>query len=223
MTVSKPSIFLNLWPAEAHELAKQARSTNALKLEPLVRKLQRTTGRRKRDCVNFILRQLEKAPRPGAWTDDEIGQVRELVLSLSVEDVARKIGRSPDAVRCICKRRGLRLRELRCDFFSIHSLAVQMHVRKREIYYWIEQGWLEASRIEQSNSVSYKISPDALQKCLRTHLDELQKRNIRSAAILSVFREYCYTPKHTIGEQLLQVREAKREQEAYESANAFQL
>ncbi|HTF72142.1 MAG TPA: hypothetical protein VK638_56685 [Edaphobacter sp.] len=68
-----------------------------------------------------------------------------------------------------------------------------------------------------------EISPDALQKCLRTHLDELQKRNIRSAAILSVFREYCYTPKHTIGEQLLQVREAKREQEAYESANPFQL
>jgi hypothetical protein len=220
---SKPSLLLNLWPSEAHELAKQARSTNALKLEPLVRKLQRTTGRRKRDCVNFILRQLEKAPRPGAWTDDEIAQVRELVLSHSVEDVARKIGRSADAVRCICKRKGLRLRELRCDFFSIHSLAVQMHVRKQEICYWIEQGWLEASRIEQNNSVSYKISPEALQKCLRTHLDELQKRNISSAAILSVFREYCYAPKHTIGEQLLPVREAKREREAYESANAIRL
>ncbi|HTF61376.1 MAG TPA: hypothetical protein VK638_01550 [Edaphobacter sp.] len=98
-----------------------------------------------------------------------------------------------------------------------------MHVRKQEIYYWIEHGWLEATRIEQNNSVSYKISPEALYK-MPTHASgQASKTKHSSAAILQVFREYCYVPKHTIGEQLLQVREAKREQEAYESANAFQL
>jgi hypothetical protein len=96
-----------------------------------------------------------------------------------------------------------------------------MHVRKKEICHWVEQGWLEATRMEQNHSVTYKISPEALQKCLRTHLDKPQKRNIRSAAIFQVFREYCYVPKHTLGEQLLQVREAKREQAEYESANAL--
>ena len=30
------------------------------------------------------------------------------------------------------------------------------------------------------------------------------------------FLLFCYVPKHTVGEQLLQVREAKREQAAYE-------
>ena len=30
--------------------------------------------------------------------------------------------------------------------------------------------------------------------------------------------QFCYVPKHAVGEQLLQVREAKREQAAYESA-----
>jgi hypothetical protein len=50
-------------------------------------------------------------------------------------------------------------------------------------------------------------------------LPELQKRNIRSSTILSVFNQFCYVPRHTVGEQLLQVREAKREQAAYESAH----
>jgi hypothetical protein len=53
---------------------------------------------------------------------------------------------------------------------------------------------------------------------VREHLYDSQKRNIRSANILAVFQQYCYGPKHTVGEQLLQVREAKREQAAYDSA-----
>jgi hypothetical protein len=56
---------------------------------------------------------------------------------------------------------------------------------------------------------------------LREHLQDLQKRTIRSSTILAVFNQFCYVPKHTVGEQLLQVREAKREQAAYESATLF--
>jgi hypothetical protein len=92
-----------------------------------------------------------------------------------------------------------------------------MHVRKAEIGYWIEQGWLEAVRKDQGRSTCYNISPEALQRCLREHLQDLQKRNIRSSTILAVFNQFCYVPKHTVGEQLLQVREAKREEAAYES------
>jgi hypothetical protein len=42
--------------------------------------------------------------------------------------------------------------------------------------------------------------------------------SICSTTILAVFNQFCYVPKHTVGEQLLQVREAKREQAAYDSA-----
>ena len=56
---------------------------------------------------------------------------------------------------------------------------------------------------------------------MREHLAELKKRNIRSATILAVFNQFFYVPKHTVGEQLLQVRDAKREQAAYESATSF--
>ena len=68
------------------------------------------------------------------------------------------------------------------------SLAAAMHVRKSEITVWIEQGWLEAVREDAARPTSYKISPEALQRCLRGHLPDLQKRNIRSANILAVFQ-----------------------------------
>jgi hypothetical protein len=35
------------------------------------------------------------------------------------------------------------------------------------------QGWLEATKIEGKKGVAYKITPEALQKCLRVHLDQL--------------------------------------------------
>jgi hypothetical protein len=204
------------WPPEAYEVAKEARAANALKLEALIRKLQRKTGRRQRDCALFLLRQIATTSRPQVWSDDEVDKVRDLALTLTTEAIATKIGRSAEAIRCMCKRRRIRLREARCDFFSIHSLAVQMHVRSDEVKYWIAQGWLEAMKIGGNKAISYKITPEALQKCLRLHLDELQKRNVRSSDLIRVFREYCYVPKHTEGEQLLKVREAKREQAAFE-------
>ena len=96
-----------------------------------------------------------------------------------------------------------------------------MHVRKAEIRYWIEQGWLEAVRKDQGRRTCYNISPEALQRCLREHLQDLQKRDIRSSTILAVFNQFCYVPKHTVGAQLLQVREAKREQAARTNQQPF--
>jgi hypothetical protein len=151
--------------------------------------------KRRRDCLVLIHRCAQEQPRRRSWTGEEIDQVRELLIANPVETVASKIGRSTSSVRQLCGRLGIRVRELRCDLFSVNSLAAAMHVRKAEIRCWIEQGWLEAVR---------------------------KDRNIRSATILAVFNQFCYVPKHTVGEQLLQVREAKREQAAYESATLFE-
>jgi hypothetical protein len=104
----------------------------------------------------------------------------------------------------------------------VNSLAAAMPVRKAEIRYWIEQGWLEAVRKDQGRSTFYNISPEALQRCLREHWQDLQKRNIRRSTIFAVFNQFCYVPKHTVGEQLLHAREAKREQAAYESATLLE-
>jgi hypothetical protein len=64
------------WPPEAYELARQAKAANALKFEALIRRLQRKTGRRQRDCAQFLLRQIASTGRPQIWTGDEVDQVR---------------------------------------------------------------------------------------------------------------------------------------------------
>jgi hypothetical protein len=172
--------------------------------------------------VILIHRCVQQKPVRRSWTEEEIDQVRELLVANPIVVVARKVGRSTSSVKHLCSRQGIRIKKLRCDLFSINSLAAAMHVRKAEIVFWIDQGWLDATKEGQGRTVAYLISPEALQRCLREHLQDLQKRNIRSSTILAVFNQFCYVPKHTVGEQLLQVREAKREQAAYESAALFE-
>ena len=162
-----PNRVRQSWSPEAYALARQARSLNFLKIEPLIQKLQQASGRSRRDCLVLIHRCAQEQPRRRSWTEEEIDQVRELLIVNPVETVASKIGRSTSSVRQLCGRLGIRVRELRCDLFSVNSLAAAMHVRKTEIRYWIEQGWLEAVRKDQGRRTCYNISPEALQRCLR--------------------------------------------------------
>jgi hypothetical protein len=80
------------WSPEAYALARQARSLNFLKIEPLIRKLQQASGRSRRDCLVLIHRCAQEQPRRRSWTDEEIDQVRELLIANPVEAVASKIG-----------------------------------------------------------------------------------------------------------------------------------
>ena len=201
------------WSDEAHELARQAKSANILKLAPMIRKLQRISGHRKRECINFILSHMDEKSRLTNWTDNDIDGVRELAPALTTEEIAKKIGRTAESIRCMCKRNGIRLREIRCDVFSISFVAAILHVRHRDVRFWIDQGWLEANITYTDRRKHYQISPEALQKCLRIHKDKLR---ILSLNAFRAYCDYCYVPKHTIGEQLLQVRQAKREQTAFD-------
>ncbi len=207
------------WTVEQQAFAQQARGLNALKLGQHIQKLQMLSGRSKRDCLQLIAGSLQDSNRR-PWKEDEVDQVRELLVVHPIEVVAKKIGRSTIAIRGLCKRRDISLRDLRCDLFSITTLAAIMKVRKTEILYWIEQGWLGATVAGKNCDGPVTISPEALQRCLRVHMASIQKRNVKSATILQVMSDYCYVPKHTVGEQLLQVREAKREHAAYEAATS---
>ena len=202
---------LNPWPAEAYDLARQAKALNFLRIDPLVRKLQAVTHRRRRDCIALIHACTKEGPvGRRAWSEEEIEELRELLITRSIEAAARKLGRSTSAVQNQCSRLGIDIRLLRTDLFSVNGLATALQVRKSEIIFWINAGWLEAQRDGQAKTAPYRITPDALRKCLRERLPELQKRNMQSAKIIAVFSDYCYLSKHTEGEQLLQVREAKR-------------
>jgi hypothetical protein len=47
------------------------------------------------------------------------------------------------------------------------------------------------------------------------HLTDLLKRGIPNLSLFEAYVQYCYSPKHTVGEQLLDVRRDKRERAAF--------
>jgi hypothetical protein len=209
------------WSSKAKEMAAEAKVLSGNKLEQLVVRIQRHTGRPKETCWRFVIQYgIKNKPDYRRWTDPEFELVREELVKGTVEQVAKKLNRTPKAVRNMLRRNHLSLRDIRCDLFSVESLASVLRVRKSEIVRWIEQGWLEATIGSRGKRQFYIITPEALTKLYRQHQQDLLKGGIRNQALFEAYLQYCFSPKHTIGEQLLDVRRDKRERTAFAAMNA---
>jgi hypothetical protein len=207
------------WSPQAMTMAAQAKVLSGSKLEQLVVRLQRHSGRPKEACWRFIIQHGIKGRKDHRrWTEAEVEIVREELVKRSIEEVAKKIDRTPKAIRNMLRRNRLSLREIRCDLFSVESLASALHVRKAEVVFWIEQNWLQASIADQGKRRFYIITPEALKELHRHHHGDLMKRGIRNQTLFEAYVEYCFSPKHTVGEQLLGVRRDKRERTAFAAA-----
>jgi hypothetical protein len=207
----------NTWSDEARAMAVQARVLSGDKLDQLVRRLQRHSGRSRESCWRFVLQTgLKIRDEHRRWTETEIETAREHLATHTVGETARVLGRSVKSVRCALHRNDLKVREIRCDWMSINSLARILHVRKTEILSWIEKGWLEATVRVHGKRSSYVITPEAFRTLYSHHLNDLlTQKKIPNVALFEAFYNYCFVPKHTIGTQLLMVRRDKREREAY--------
>jgi len=205
------------WGSEAFALALQARVLSGDKLEQLVRRLQRKTGHSREACWRFIIQHgLKGRVEHRRWTEQELDEAREELAKHSVEEVAKKLKRTPKALRCALQRNDLSVREIRCDCFSIEALARVLHVRKDEIHYWIKEGWLPATVESKGRKQSYVITPEAFAHLYKKHLhDLLDRRRVSNLSLFEAFYQYCYIPKHTVGEQILDVRRDKRERAAF--------
>jgi hypothetical protein len=204
------------WSPEALAMAAQAKVLSGNKLEQIVVRLQRHTGRPKEACWRLIIQHGIKGRKDHRrWTESELEIVREEVVKRSIEEIAKKIDRTPKAIRNVLRRNRLSLREIRCDLFSVESLASVLHVRKAEVVFWIDQNWLQASVANQGKRRVYTITPEALKDLCRHHHVDLMKRGIRNLSLFEAYVEYCFAPKHTVGEQLLDVRRDKRERNAF--------
>jgi hypothetical protein len=200
------------WSAEAMAMAAQARVPSGPKLEQFVVRLQRHSGRPKEACWRFIIQHGIKGHQDHRrWTETEFEIVREELVKRPIEEVARKVNRTPKAIRNMLKRNHLSLREIRCDLFSVESLSSALRARKAEVIFWIEQGWLQASIASRGKRRSYTITAEALMILYKQHHADALKRGIPNRALFEAYVQYCFSPKHTVGEQLLDVRRDKRE------------
>jgi hypothetical protein len=214
------SIKPTRWDAEAFSLVAHAKVLSGNKLEQLVVRLQRHSERPKQECWGFVIQHgLKSGVDHRRWTEEEIEFVREELVNRSVEDIAKKLNRTPRAIRSMLMRNQLGLREIRCDRFSIQSLAHALRVRSEEIHFWIEQSWLQATISIKGRRKSYIITPEALAVLYKNHLPKILARGGRSQALFEAYLQYCFSPKHTVGEQLLDVRRDKRERAAYAVLN----
>lgn len=208
--------FAPRWGWEAIALAEQAKVLSGGKLAQLVRRLQRQTGRTQEECWRFVIKYGIKAEVDHRrWHQEELDEARELLTKYSVEEVAKRLNRSPKALRSALQRRQFSVREIRCDCFSLAALAQMLHVRRSEVSCWIEQGWLQATITKRGSRREYRITPEALTTLYKHYLQELLKRKIPNHTLFEAYVQYCFSPKHTTGEQLLEVRRDKREREAF--------
>jgi hypothetical protein len=218
-TLPQNSVNTPEWSTKAKEMAAEAKVLSGNKLEQLVIRIQRHTGRPKETCWRFVIQYGIKGKTDyRRWTDPEFELVREELVKGTVEQAAKKLNRTPKAIRNMLRRNQLSLRDIRCDLFSVESLAAVLRVRKSEIVHWIEQGWLEATVGSRGKRHFYIITPEALIKLYKQHQVDLLKRGIRNQALFEAYLQYCYSPKHTVGEQLLDVRRDKRERAAFAAA-----
>jgi hypothetical protein len=212
------------WSSEALALAAQAKVLSGNKLEQLVVRLQRHSGRSREACWRFLIQYgIKGRVDHRRWTDEEIDWVREELVKRSIGEIARKLNRTPKSVRAMLQRNRLHVREIRCDLFSVESLAGALHIGKAEVHFWIKQGWLDATITTQGRRPSYSITAEALANVYKHHLADLLKRGLRNQSLFEAYLQYLHSPKHTVGEQLLDVRRDKRERAAYAASHAEQM
>lgn len=202
-------------------MAAEAQVLSGNKLDQLVVRIQRHTGRPKGTCWRFVIQYgIKRNADYRRWTDLEFDLVREELVKGTVEQVAKKLNRTPKAIRNVLRRNHLSLRDIRCDLFSVESLATVLRVRKSEIVHWIQEGWLEATVGTRGKRHFYIIAPEGLMKLYKQHQPDLLKRGMRNHALFEAYLQYCFSPKHTVAEQLLDVRRDKRERTAFAAAEA---
>jgi hypothetical protein len=78
---------------------------------------------------------------------------------------------------------------------------------------------LQATVAVQGKRRAYTITPEALALLYKNHLPKVLSRGARNQALFEAYLQYCFSPKHTVGEQLLDVRRDKRERAAFAALN----
>jgi hypothetical protein len=134
------------------------------------------------------------------------------IASYSLQEITRLLRRSPTSVRSMLHRLGATAR-MGQDWFTKYTLAEALHIRADEVQKWIDRGWLK-SRVVGTNGFKREVidAEDFCQFC-KQHRAQIVGRRLNSDRLTFV-QTFVFPPSHM---ELLPVREAKKEQAAYEA------
>jgi hypothetical protein len=209
------------WPGAARELvraylvsteSKDYGPGGHISLRSLISRVAAVSGNPRSACWRFV-RQLgaktKRRYRP--WPDAERQKLLALIGSHSLEEATSLMRRSPASIRSMLHRLGVTAR-MGQDWFSKHALAEALHVRADLVQKWIDRGWLKCRSFRSEGFERQIIDADDFCNFCRQHRKEILGNRL-NADRLDFVRTFVFPPSHM---ELLPVRSAKKEQEAYE-------
>jgi predicted transcriptional regulator len=146
------------------------------------------------------------------WSKKESDQMLQLLESQSKRVVALKLKRSLDSIDSMQRRLGVNSK-MYGDSFSKHQLAALLHIRQQTVQKWIDDGLLTA-RIEGSERARrIVIETEEFARFCKQHQNAILRGHVREDRLEFVFK-FVFPRSHV---DLLPVRQAKKEREAYAS------
>src|ERR1700676_3932477 len=114
VNTTSPSVERSLYSnREALAIAAQAKVLSGSKLEQLVVRLQRNTGKTKDACWRFVIQYgLKGRLDHRRWTDEEFDTLREGLVRFSLGEMAAKLHRTPSSLRRKLGGEGYSLRDI---------------------------------------------------------------------------------------------------------------
>jgi hypothetical protein len=208
------------WPGVAREMVKAHLKTASAQtgqgaqigLKPLITRIAAVSGNPREACWRFVRQSGVSSKRSyRQWTRAEQQKLLDLIASRSLAEVTALLHRSPTSVRAMLHRLGASAR-MGQDWFTKSTLAEALHVRAEEVQKWIDRGLLR-SRIVETGGLQRQII-DAEDFCdfCQQHRGEIMGRRLNPDR-LSFVQTFVFPPSHM---ELLPVREAKKEQAAYD-------
>jgi len=122
---------------------------------------------------------MQKSPR---WTQEELKHLAELIHRYSVIGVARRLHRSPNAVKVKATRLKLQLRT-RDEWYTKKEVSEILGVDHKKVQSWIDSGVLTATyhngkKPQKNGMAMWHIETKALKNFLIQHSEELLGRNV---------------------------------------------
>jgi hypothetical protein len=212
------------WPGAAREMVRtylnSAPSTLSGKdehgaqvgLETLITRIAAVSGNPRGACWRFVRQSGVTSKRSyRQWTKAEQQKLLDLIASRSLREVTMLLRRSPTSVRAMLHRLGAGAR-MGQDWFTKHTLAKALHVRADEVQKWIDRGLLRSRTVETSGLQRQIIDAEDFCDFCKRHRREIVGHRL-NADRLSFVQTFVFPPSHM---ELLPVREAKKEQAAYD-------
>lgn len=210
------------WPGSARQMVRvylsgagvQADTQDGYKaVRSLITNLAKVSGNPRSACWRFVRQSGLSSKRSyRQWTRAEQQKLLDLIASHSLHEVTVLLRRSPTSVRAMLHRLGANTR-MGEDWFTKHTLAKALHIRVEEIQKWIDRGWLKARMVGTEGLRRELIDAEDFCQFCKQHRREVVGRRLSSDR-LNFVQTFVFPPSHM---ELLPVREAKKEQAAYEA------